>query len=85
MAAVRSGQLTPMFFGSAMSNFGVQLFLETFISLASPPGGGPVLIKYWIRFCCFQAGQCVGISIAWNFLHSMQLAWRARIYRGIRK
>ena len=46
MAAVRSGQLTPMFFGSAMSNFGVQLFLETFISLASPPGGGPVLIKH---------------------------------------
>ncbi|KAK9828060.1 hypothetical protein WJX81_006739 [Elliptochloris bilobata] len=38
MARVRSGQLTPMFFGSAMSNFGVQLFLETFIGLASPPG-----------------------------------------------
>ena len=60
MAAVRSGQLTPMFFGSAMSNFGVQLFLETFIGLASPPGGGPVLIKYCVGFCCSQAGQRVG-------------------------
>jgi peptide subunit release factor RF-3 len=38
MDAVRSGALTPMFFGSAMSNFGVQLFLDTFIGLASPPG-----------------------------------------------
>ena len=38
MERVRSGALTPMFFGSAMSNFGVQLFLESFIGLASPPG-----------------------------------------------
>jgi len=41
MDAVRSGALTPMFFGSAMSNFGVQLFLDTFIGLASPPGAAP--------------------------------------------
>ncbi|NTV91498.1 MAG: peptide chain release factor 3, partial [Clostridiales bacterium] len=35
---VREGELTPMFFGSAMTNFGVQQFLEAFLSLAPAPG-----------------------------------------------
>ncbi len=34
---VASGELTPMFFGSAMTNFGVQNFLEEYIRLAPPP------------------------------------------------
>ncbi|MGD8399317.1 MAG: peptide chain release factor 3 [Bacillota bacterium] len=34
---VQSGQLTPMFFGSAMTNFGVRPFLEEFLRLAPPP------------------------------------------------
>jgi peptide chain release factor 3 len=34
---VLAGQLTPMFFGSAMHNFGVAHFLERFIELAPPP------------------------------------------------
>lgn len=34
---VREGQLTPMFFGSAMTNFGVRPFLEEFLKLAPPP------------------------------------------------
>jgi peptide chain release factor 3 len=34
---VRAGELTPMFFGSAMTNFGVEPFLETFIDLAPSP------------------------------------------------
>ena len=32
------GELTPMFFGSAITNFGVRPFLEEFLSLAPPPG-----------------------------------------------
>ncbi len=36
---VLDGQLTPLFFGSAMTNFGVKYFLETFIELAPCPGG----------------------------------------------
>ncbi|MFA5504073.1 MAG: peptide chain release factor 3 [Vulcanimicrobiota bacterium] len=32
------GLVTPVFFGSALSNFGVQLFLERFLELAPPPG-----------------------------------------------
>ncbi|MCM2278447.1 MAG: peptide chain release factor 3 [Oligoflexia bacterium] len=35
---VLHGQLTPVFFGSAMNNFGVQRFLERFIDLAPAPG-----------------------------------------------
>lgn len=34
---VLSGQLTPMFFGSAMNNFGVQPFLEKFLKITTPP------------------------------------------------
>jgi len=36
--AVHSGQMTPVFFGSAMTNFGVQLFLEAFLDYALKPG-----------------------------------------------
>lgn len=34
---VRKGELTPMFFGSAMTNFGVKPFLEKFLELAPSP------------------------------------------------
>lgn len=35
---INQGELTPMFFGSAMTNFGVQQFLEEFLELAPAPG-----------------------------------------------
>ncbi len=35
---VLKGELTPIFFGSAMTNFGVQPFLEEFLKMAPPPG-----------------------------------------------
>ena len=31
------GQLTPVFFGSAMTNFGVETFLNAFINMAPCP------------------------------------------------
>ncbi len=34
---VLAGQLTPVFFGSALTNFGVQLFLDAFIQIAPSP------------------------------------------------
>ncbi|RIK38114.1 MAG: peptide chain release factor 3 [Chloroflexi bacterium] len=37
-ARVLAGELTPVFFGSALTNFGVQLFLDAFVELAPPPG-----------------------------------------------
>jgi len=36
-AAVLAGQLTPVFFGSAGNNFGVQLLLDSFVDLAPGP------------------------------------------------
>lgn len=35
---VHNGQMTPIFFGSAMTNFGVELFLEAFLDYALKPG-----------------------------------------------
>jgi peptide chain release factor 3 len=37
LAAVHTGQQTPVFFGSAMTNFGVQLFLDAFLDYALKP------------------------------------------------
>jgi len=46
-AAVIDGTLTPVFFGSALTNFGIEPFLREFLELAPPPGpressAGPV-------------------------------------------
>jgi len=37
LEAVRAGKLTPVFFGSAANNFGVQLLMDRFLELAPPP------------------------------------------------
>ncbi len=37
MDKVSTGELTPMFFGSAMSNFGIRPFLEAFLEMAPSP------------------------------------------------
>ena len=34
---VHAGEMTPLFFGSAMTNFGVELFLDAFLDCARPP------------------------------------------------
>ncbi|MBP3729045.1 MAG: peptide chain release factor 3 [Lachnospiraceae bacterium] len=36
--AVAAGELSPVFFGSALTNFGVQTFLEHFLDMAPAPG-----------------------------------------------
>jgi peptide chain release factor 3 len=36
-AAVLRGEITPVFFGSAVTNFGVQLFLDEFLAMAPAP------------------------------------------------
>lgn len=37
LEAVQSGMLTPVFFGSALTNFGVQVFLKHFLEMTTPP------------------------------------------------
>ena len=36
---VRAGDLTPVFFGSALQNFGVETFLQRYLEMAMPPSG----------------------------------------------
>ncbi|NBI18208.1 peptide chain release factor 3 [Neglecta sp. X4] len=40
---VRHGKLSPVFFGSALTNFGVEPFLENFLRLTTPPLPRPAL------------------------------------------
>lgn len=35
---ILKGELTPIFFGSALTNFGVEPFLEAFLEMTTPPG-----------------------------------------------
>lgn len=37
LKAVHQGKLSPVFFGSALTNFGVEPFLEKFLSMTTPP------------------------------------------------
>ncbi len=37
LKAVRNGTLSPVFFGSALTNFGVEPFLEAFLRMTAPP------------------------------------------------
>ncbi|GAB5361371.1 hypothetical protein AAMO2058_000707800 [Amorphochlora amoebiformis] len=43
--AVRKGEISPLFFGSAMNNFGVEIFLRKFLNLAQPPQGQKVQLE----------------------------------------
>ncbi len=40
--AMLRGEITPVFFGSAVTNFGVQLFLDRFIAMSPPPAARPL-------------------------------------------
>ena len=37
MELVSKGELTPVFFGSALTNFGVETFLEHFLKMTTSP------------------------------------------------
>ncbi|WP_125771193.1 peptide chain release factor 3 [Companilactobacillus furfuricola] len=39
---IMKGDQTPVFFGSALTNFGVQVFLDTFLDMAPAPAGHPI-------------------------------------------
>lgn len=41
--SLKSGKLTPVYFGSAVNNFGLKLFLDSFLKLALPPGIRPTV------------------------------------------
>jgi peptide chain release factor 3 len=51
--AMLRGEITPVFFGSAVTNFGVQLFLDRFIEMSPPPAGRGVVDPNDERFTGF--------------------------------
>ena len=54
---VRQGKLSPVFFGSALTNFGVEPFLEDFLAMATPPlprrAGEELIDSFDERFSAF--------------------------------
>jgi peptide chain release factor 3 len=42
LAAVRAGQQTPVYFGSAVNNFGIQLLLDGFLRDSVPPAAAQI-------------------------------------------
>ena len=57
LKAVQEGRLSPVFFGSALTNFGVEPFLERFLELTPPPlpryAGGQEIDPYDENFSAF--------------------------------
>ena len=57
MGAVRAGKLSPVFFGSALNNFGVEPFLKSFLRMTMPPlprsSGEDVIDPFDPRFSAF--------------------------------
>lgn len=75
MDKVSRGELTPVFFGSAINNFGVQTFLENFLLLAPEPAerqssNGPVQ-PTWDKF----SGYVFKIQANMNPAHRDRLAF----------
>ena len=51
--AMLRGEVTPVFFGSAVTNFGVQLFLDRFIEMSPPPAPRGTVVPTEDRFSGF--------------------------------
>jgi peptide chain release factor 3 len=51
--AMLRGEITPVFFGSAVTNFGVQLFLDEFIEMSPAPAGRGIIDPSEERFTGF--------------------------------
>ncbi len=48
--AVRAGNLSPVFFGSALTNFGVEPFLEEFLRMTMPPRFPRIFRRLCLKF-----------------------------------
>ena len=64
MDRVRHGKLSPVFFGSALTNFGVEPFLEDFLRMTTPPlprmagdRGHRLLCRRFLRLRVQNPGQ----------------------------
>ncbi|KAL3909320.1 MAG: hypothetical protein SGILL_008133 [Bacillariaceae sp.] len=60
MERVLDGEQTPLFFGSAMTNFGVQLFLDKFLQMGTKPSGRIAVTKTDENIGDEESGDTVG-------------------------
>ncbi len=61
LTAVRAGRQTPVFFGSAVNNFGIQLLLDGFLENSVPPAPRHISIPAAMAQTRAQASQTDGI------------------------
>ncbi|BCM94379.1 peptide chain release factor 3 [Abditibacteriota bacterium] len=78
---IHSGQLTPVFFGSAMNNFGVQLLLDNFLALSLPPGPRPSTQEEIVPEAPFFSGFVFKIQANLDPRHRDRIAF-VRIVSG---
>lgn len=79
--AVLKGQLTPLFFGSAITNFGVEPFLNAFLSITPPPLGRQSSIGFVDPYSDMFSGFIFKIQANMNPAHRDRLAF-LRIVSG---
>ena len=89
MEAVCNGELTPVFFGSGMNNFGVELFLKTFLGYCLKPKAheseGELVAPDDEDFRCVFAWQSVHSSRRQCLTFSRVLKTFQRVFRLTRK
>lgn len=82
LPAVLSGQLTPLFFGSAVTNFGVEPFLERFLKFTTPPLGRESDMGFIKPMEEFFSGFIFKIQANMNPAHRDRLAFM-RVVSGV--
>ena len=63
---VHAGELTPVFFGSAMTNFGVRPFLDAFLEMAQRRSPVPAAMVWWTRCGKGSAASCSSSRPTWT-------------------
>lgn len=79
--AILSGALTPLFFGSAMSNFGIELFLKQFLSIARCPPAKESSTGVIEADSEFFSGQVFKLQANMDARHRDRLAF-VRVFSG---
>lgn len=82
--AIQIGQLTPLFFGSAVTNFGVEPFLERFLKFTKPPLGRESDMGFIKPSEDFFSGFIFKIQANMNPAHRDRLAFM-RVVSGVFK
>ena len=87
MDKVQSGKLTPVFFGSAINNFGVQTFLNNFLELAPMPTPRHSTVGQMEPTAQHFSGYIFKIQANMNPAHRDRIAFlrivSGRFYRGM--